>query len=133
MKKLLIITLALIMVTVPALADFESDFNSYAPMYSLDQLIKVSAFGYKLTNVEIMITDDITLYSSEKDIPELLSAACCTLRSIDNEGSMIDQYGKLLHAYFMARSGGEKRSTTESGVIIYFSISDDLATVRLVK
>lgn len=131
--KRLIIFIALILFAVPALADFESDFNSYAPMYSLDQLKKVSAFGYKLEKVEIMITDDITLYSSEKDIPELLSAACCTLRSIDNEGSMIDQYGRLLHAYFMARSGGEKQATTESGVIIYFSITNDLATVRLVK
>ena len=133
MKRIILFVVAFVMITSFACADFYDDFNEYSSMYGIENLEKVSSFGYKLPTVEIIATDEITLYSSEENIPDLLAASCCAMRCIDNQGNMLDQYGRLLHAYFMAKAGGEKRATTETGMLIFFTITPGLVTVRLVK
>ena len=134
MKKAIII-LVLVLFAVPAIADFQTDFDLFALIYGFDRLEKVSSSGYKLTTVEIMVTSEITLYAEENDIADLFAAACCAMRTIDNQGDMLDQYGRLLHAYFLSRAAGgeEKHATTETGIMIFFSTSSGLITVRLVK
>ena len=139
MKKILC-QIICIMIPLSALADqFLDDFNSYAvSMYGISEIKPVFAGSpktYASDSVEIM--DDgntITLCAENKDVIDLIAACCCALRSIDNQGNMLDQYGRILHAYFMARSGeGEKRATTDSGILIFVNIDSGLTNIKLVR
>ena len=133
MRKIAAIILA-ILLAAPAMADsFLDDFNYYASeIYDLNPLDPlVENVAYKSAEVEIMVADGIEIYS--EDALSVISAACCVLRVIDNTGSQIDQYGKVLHAYFLHKSGNESRATTDSGILIFFSEANDIYTIRLVK
>jgi hypothetical protein len=134
-KKVAIILTAAVLTVTPALADqFLDDFNTYADgLYGIPQITPVvENMTYKSTDVEIMNMGEVTIYG--ENALSVISAACCALRAIDNEGSQIDQYGRVLHAYFLNRSQGkESRATTETGVLIYFADENGLFTVRLVK
>jgi hypothetical protein len=134
-KKVAIILTAAVLTVTPALADqFLDDFNTYADgLYGIPQITPVvENMTYKSTDVEIMNMGEVTIYGENP--LSVISAACCALRAIDNEGSQIDQYGRVLHAYFLNRSQGkESRATTETGVLIYFADENGLFTVRLVK
>ena len=139
MKKILCLIVC-IMIPITALADqFLDDFNAYAvSVYGISEIKPVftgSPKTYASDFIEIM--DDgntVTLYAENKDVMDLIAAACCALRVIDNQGDMIDQYGRILHAYFLARSGeGEKRATTDSGMMVFVSIGLGMTTIRLVR
>ena len=137
MKKALSYAFVLILAAAPAFAEdiFLTDFNLYAePLFGI-QPIKaiVSGFSYKSDSVEIMVTGQETTIIGESPL-DVISASCCVLRCIDNEGSMIDQYGRVMFAYFLNRTKGiEARATTESGVLIYFSEASGIYTARLVR
>ena len=139
MKKIICLIIC-ILIPITAMADqFPDDFNSYAvSMYGISEIKPVftgSPKTYASDSIEVM--DDgntVTLYAENKDVMDLIAAACCALRVIDNQGDMIDQYGRILHAYFLARSGeGEKRATTDSGMMVFVSIGPGMTTIRLVR
>ena len=133
-KKVAVILTAAVLTVTPALADpFLDDFNSYRNLYHIPAIEPiVENISYRSTDVEIMNMGNIEIYG-ENPLP-VISAACCALRAIDNAGSQIDQYGRVLHAYFLLQSSGkESRATTETGVLIYFAEENGLFTVRLVK
>lgn len=136
MRKCFAVIFAAILLSVAsAFADsFLDDFNLYASeVYNIPQLQPlVENTSYKSDEVEVLISDDIEIYG--EDALSVITAACCSLRVIDNAGSQIDHYGKLLHAYFLYRSSGEEsRATTATGIEIYFSEAADIYSVRLVK
>lgn len=139
MKKFLCLIVCLIL-PLAALADdaFLDDFNDYAQyMYGIQPASCDDPDAMPL----FFTTGETTVFHySDHDViigedhMEAISAACCVFRCVDNSGSMIDQYGRILHAYFMARSaGGEKRATTESSISIYVSIDSGILTIRLVR
>jgi hypothetical protein len=134
--KVVIIILAIIVLSIaPASADsFLEDFNLYAEsLYNIQTLEPIIVeVSYKSADVEIMKTDEITIYG--QDALSVISAACCALRTIDNASSMIDQYGRIMNAYFMNQTQRtETRATTEAGVLIYFSEDNGIFEIRLVK
>lgn len=139
MKKILCLIVC-ILIPSSALADqFLDDFNTYAvSMYGISEIKPVftgSPKTYASDSIEIM--DDgntVTMMAENKDVIDLIAAGCCALRVIDNQGNMLDQYGRILHAYFMARAGeGEKRATTDSGMMVFVSIGPGMTTIRLVR
>ena len=133
-KKVAVILTAAVLTVTPALADpFLDDFNTYRNLYNIPVLEPVvENLSYKSADVEIMNMGNIEIYGENP--LSVISAACCALRAIDNAGSQIDQYGRVLHAYFLLQSSGkESRATTETGVLIYFAEENGLFTVRLVK
>lgn len=139
MKKILCLIIC-ILIPITALADqFLDNFNTYAvSMYGISEIKPVftgSPKTYASDSIEIM--DDgntVTLYAENKDVMDLIAAACCAMQVIDNQGDILDQYGRILHAYFLARSGeGEKRAATDSGMLVFVSIERGMTTIRLVK
>ena len=133
-KKVAVILTAAVLTVTPALADpFLEDFNSYRNLYHIPAIEPiVENISYRSTDVEIMNMGNIEIYGENP--LSVISAACCALRAIDNAGSQIDQYGRVLHAYFLLQSSGkESRATTETGILIYFSEENDIYTVRLVR
>ena len=141
MKRFICTFLALVLLPVLACADgFCDDFNAYAadvfgiaPAAVIFSSDTVST--YKTGSVEIMAEpEQVTIVGESAE--EVIAAACCALRCIDNGAGMIDQYGRTLHAYFMAKAAGDEaeyRATTESGMMIFFSIAAGFVTARLVK
>ena len=134
-KKVAVILTAAVLTVTPALADqFLDDFNTYADgLYGIPKIEPVvENMTYKSTEVEIMNMGEVAIYGGNPI--SVISAACCALRAIDNTGSQIDQYGRVLHAYFLFQSTGkESRATAETGTLIFFSEENGIYTVRLVK
>ena len=134
-KRIAVLLAAAILFVTPAFADsFADNFNLYASeIYGIPQLRPIiENISYESDEVEILTSVEISIYG--ENAMSVISAACCVLRVIDNAGSQIDQYGKILHAYFMNRSSGkESRATTDNEIIIYFSELSDIFTIRLVK
>ena len=133
-KKVAVILTAAVLTVTPAMADqFLDDFNTYADdLYGIPKIAPVvENMTYKSTDVEIMNRGEVTIYG--QDPLAVICAACCALRAIDNTGNMLDQYGRVLHAYFLHKPGKESRATTENGTLIYFSEENGLFTVRVVK
>ena len=134
-KQIAVIITAAILTATPALADqFLDDFNAYADgLYGIPLLEPVvENLSYKSADVEIMNLGEITIYGH--DPLSVISAACCALRAIDNSGSMLDQYGKVMHAYFLHNvRKAETRAATESGILLYLSEDNGLYSVRLVR
>ena len=134
-KKVAVILTAAVLTVTPAMADqFLDDFNTYADgLYGIPQIAPiVENMTYKSTNVEIMNMGEVAIYGENP--LSVISAACCALRAIDNQGDMLDQYGRVLHAYFLHNvKHRETRATTETGTLIFFSEENGVFTVRLVK
>ena len=136
MRKRIAIVLTAAVLTVStytAQADkFIEDFNSYAEGYGIPEIKPVvENISYKSSEVEILNIGEVDIYG-ENPI-SVISSACCALRAIDN-GSQIDQYGRVLHAFFLNKSSrNEARATTETGVLIFCSEEKGIYTIRLVK
>ena len=134
-KKVAVILTAAVLTVTPALADqFLDDFNTYADgLYGIPKIAPVvENMTYKSTDVEIMNMGEVAIYGENP--LSVISAACCALRAIDNQGDMLDQYGRVLHAYFLHNvQHRETRATTETGVLVFFSEENGVYTVRLVK
>ena len=137
MKKALALVLILILATVPAFAEdtFLSDFNAYAEgLYGISKITAVQAGKlYKSDVVEMIVTSQGAEIYGENPL-DVISAACCVLRVIDNSGNMLDQYGRVMHAYFLNNvRGKETRATTDSGILVFYSENNGICSVRLVK
>ena len=135
MRVIIIILAIIVMSIAPASADsFLDDFNLYAEnLYNIPALEPIIVeVSYRSDDVEIMKSDEITIFG--ENALSVISAACCVLRTIDNASSMIDQYGRIMNAYFMNQTQRtETRATTEAGVLIYFSENNGIFEIRLVK
>ena len=134
--------LIIVLFAVPACAedDFIESFNIYAEnVFGIPQ---IEYHGEK-AGMDYYTAASFYLYRNESGIAvfgtdaiSIISASCCALRCMDNPGSSIDQYGRILHAYFLARSrntGDKFTAVTESGVNVTLQISDDTVFVWLVK
>lgn len=141
MKKALLVFLAfLILISASAAEDdpFLSDFNAYAAaVFGISEIIQVDPDHYTAPDFEIMRdSGTVMIFGLIEDSETVLAAACCVLRCFDNMGSMIDQYGRVLHAYFMCRSRDadkEYRATTETGVQIFVQHFSDRLVIRIMK
>ena len=135
MKKQIAVILVVSVLSISqAFADpFLDDYNLYAEsIFGIPQLETITeSISYK-SDVTIMKSEDAIICGN--DPLSVISSACCALRVIDNAGSQLDQYGRILHAYFLNRTQGkETRSTTETGTLIFVSEENELFTIRLVK
>lgn len=133
--------LIIVLFTVPACAedDFIESFNIYA-----ENVFGIPQIQYQGTTAgtDLYLADTFSVYKDSSGIAvsgsdplAVISASCCALRCIDNPGSSIDQYGRILHAYFLARSrntGDRYTAVTESGASVAVQISDNIY-VWLVK
>ena len=141
MKKVAFL-LIIVLFAAPACAEdaFLDDFNTFAQaVFGIPQIEfqrKMDGLDYYASETFLLYKDDSTIAIFGTDDLEVISASCCALRCVDNPGSMLDQYGRILHAYFMARSrnNGEKvTATTKSGINVVTQISDSTLFVWLVK
>lgn len=141
MKKLLAVALIICSLESSAIAEtdqFLEDFNIYAQsLYGLQTIEKIYSdpvmAAYKSDDIEIMYeNDNYTVYGTEDQ--EVITAACCVMRAIDNQGSMIDQYGRIMNAYFLCKANGkESIATTENHVMILVDKENGVLSIRMVK
>lgn len=143
MRKLLAAILLIVLCFPPALSEdvFADDFSTYAEyMYGLDEITLISSaqetsvYAVGETMIALNTTGGaVTAVVTGTSFADVLTAACCVMRCVDNSGSMIDQYGRLMHAYFLARSRdpGMYHATTESSMRIGVSIDSDTLIVSL--
>ena len=116
---------------------FEEDFNDFSAMYGLEKLYLFMCDNpdkyYYSGDIMITYSDNIISVTGENAL-DVITVSCCVLRCIDNLGSMIDQYGRLLHTYFLHTSSNKQATaTTESGVRIAFGSADGIYHVGIVK
>ena len=142
MKKIIILLAVLLLTTESASADkFLDDYNDYAKfVYGIDPVEciessvasssykndKVTIFHYMWNDDRIIGTDDL----------EVISAACCVFRCVDNSGDRLDQYGRIMHAYFLAKArddGMQYHAATLSGYTVWVQISNNTLYIKLVK
>ena len=143
MKRVIIFTLALIVFAVPAFAEdpFLVDFNIYAEnVYGIPQICfqktTTDGFDYYSSDSFLIYRKDSSIAVFGNNHLDVISAACCTLRWMDNPGSRIDHYGKVMHTYFLARSqntGKAYSSVTETGIEITVQFSNETLFVWLVR
>ena len=137
MKRFLCVLLACLMVT-PAFADqFVDDFNDYTGLYGIENLTFFMSDDqvtyYTCGKAMVSYSDNMVTIMSE-DALDVITVSCCVLRCVDNSGSMIDQYGRLLHAYYLHKTGTEQATaTTVSGTHIFFTTIDGLFCVGVMK
>lgn len=133
MKRILVFTLSLILITVPAFADFLDDFNQNAEYWEIEPAKKTDD-SYISGSVLISQEDGTTLIGG-KDPVETLAVACCALDSIElNETFIIA--GRIFEAYLHALKSEEKRSyyaLQSFKVKVYVVIQDDMIFVALVE
>ena len=141
MKKLAAGALILCMMAGCAMADPESfveDYNLFAPaLFGIPEIEIVysdeTLMACRSETVELMITENSVEVFSEDPL-EAVSAACCSLRCIDNLASMIDQYGRVLHACFLCRvSEKEGTAVTANGIRITVCNNNGIWSVKLEK
>ena len=137
MKKFAFILIILVLFTVPAFADFLNDYNFYAEnVFGLNQLefVKNDTVMAKFSSgiSDLFVMRDSIIVSSENHL-DAISSACCVLRCVDNTGSQLDQYGRVLHAYYLSKaaSGELKTATTKSGFRISASIQDNILMITV--
>lgn len=141
MKKALLVFLAFLILISSAEAEndpFLSDFNVFAAhVFGISEIIQVEPDHYTAPDFEIMRDlNMVMVFGLIEDSETVLAAACCVLRCVDNMGNMLDQYGRVMHAYFMCRSrdaGKEYRATTETGVLIFVQRFSDRLVIRIMK
>lgn len=133
MKRLILITFSLLIIVVPASADFVDDFNRNAKYWEIEQATKTDG-SYMSGSVLISQKDGTTIIGG-KDPVETLAVACCALDSIElNENFIIA--GRIFEAYLHALKSEEKRSyyaLHSFKVKVYVVIQDDMIFVALVE
>ena len=113
MKRIIICSIILILVTVTAQADFLDDFNFYAEsLYGIKPVKLIDKDSvrtkYESDSVILFIQKDNSIFVSSENHLDAISAACCVLRCIDSTGNRIDQYGRILHAYYLSKTDNGK-------------------------
>ena len=138
MKRIFCIIICLL-IPVSACAGFLEDFNDFAVyVYGISPLSCADPEAVPLLcgsdAVQVIHSPEHDTITGKDDL-QVIAAACCVLRCTDNTGNRIDHYGRILHAYFMSKSGEagkEYRATTDSGILIYTKISEHGLIIKLV-
>ena len=107
MKRVILITLSLLVFVVPASADFIDDFNSHADFWGVNPA-KHSDLLYMSGSV-IISADEGTTTIGGTDPVETLAVACCVLDSIETNETFIIA-GRIFQAYLQALKSEEKFS-----------------------
>ena len=133
MKRVILITLSLLVFVVQASADFSDDFNSHADFWGVDPA-KHSDLLYMSGSV-IISTEEGTTTIGGTDPVETLAVACCVLDSIETNESFIIA-GRIFQAYLQALKSEENRSflaLRSYKTKVYITIRDDMVFVSLVE
>lgn len=138
-KRFVCALLALCLLPVCAFAleisTFVDDYNTYAEyLFGISKIEPVSlgSLEFRSDSVIVSIDECVSVFGS--DIMEVISSACCVLRCVDNAGDSLDQYARILHAYFLNRiKGKETRATTASGVLVFVDCHSGIYTIKVVK
>ena len=135
MKRIVSFILIILLLFSSACAadKFLDNYNFYAEsVYGIQQIRfdkKDSSYTqYVSDTVYVCIWTDGSISVISKNHLDAISAACCVLRCIDNKGNRIDQYGRILHAYYlsMSASGEMKTAVTENKISITVNTNHDL-------
>ena len=133
MKRVISFIIILVIFTVPAFAEdkFMDDYNFYA-----ENVFHISPIGpVEDAVITVYASDNVELFPMNKSIIirsathfDAICSACCVLRSLDNAGNRVDQFGRIMHIYFLAKSapGEIKIATTESGIQIAAQIDKNM-------
>ena len=127
----------LLSVSMAAADAFLDDFNLYAEaVYSIDKLSVVhedeTMAAYRAGTVEIMRTDgEISIFGESAE--DVIAFACCAIRCMNDTGSLIDQYGRILHSFFLCKAGREGRAVTESGITVFTTAENGIYSIKLVQ
>ena len=138
MKKVILITLSLILITVPAFADFLDDFNRYAEIHGLSsakQFISDDGSVYYMSDFVILTSEDNRITVAGQDHIQTLAVACCALDSIDQKESYSESSGRIFVTYLDALKAEDKTaySVLYGYIKIYVVIADDLILVNMVE
>ena len=138
MKKVILITLSLILITVPAFADFLDDFNRYADIHGIAQAKQfVSGDGsvYYMSDFIILTSENNKITVAGQDHIQTLAVACCALDSIDQKESYSESSGRIFVTYLDALKAEDKTaySVLYGYIKIYVVIADDLILVNMVE
>lgn len=136
MKRIILITLSLLIVVVPASADFIDDFNSHADFWQVNPTEqKADNTGvYYASGQVIVLYDDESVTIAGKEPVETLAVACCALDSIDQNESF-EIAGRIFETYLHALKSDEKYSYSvlwSFKTKVYITIRDDIVIVSLV-
>ena len=127
------ITLSLLIIIVPASADFIDDFNSHAEYWGVDPAKQSDSF---LMSGSVLISqEEGTITIGGTDPAGILAVACCALDSIELNESFIIA-GRIFETYLHALKSEEKRSYNalqSFKVKVYVIINDNMVFVSLVK
>ena len=138
MKKVILITLSLILITVPAFADFLDDFNRYADIHGIAQAKQfVSGDGsvYYMSDFIILTSENNKITVAGQDHIQTLAVACCALDSIDQKESYSESSGRIFVTYLDALKAEYKTaySVLYGYIKIYVVISDNMIFVSMME
>lgn len=137
-KAFIILLICVLLHASMAAADaFLDDFNLYAEaVYSINKLETIheddTMTAYRAGTVEIMRTDgEISIFGESAE--DVITFTCCAIRCMDDTGSLIDQYGRILHSFFLCKAGREGRAVTESGITVFTTAENGIYNMKLVQ
>ena len=142
MKKVVCIALLLCMVCSVASAEYDLfNFNVYAGVFGCELLeegtgTKTSAGIINYNAMDCIVSFDEegkTIYvygKSENFLPYCMAAV---MAFEPQTSTFIENCGKVLGSYLMARNNGEQMNQTTSGYIIDFSPNDDKMIFMIMK
>ena len=137
MKRILLIALSILIIAVPASADFIDDFNDHAALWQIstaDQKTDTDDIYYLSGKVLISYNDE-TVTIAGKDPVETLAVACCALDSIDTNESF-EIAGRIFETYLHALKSEDNYSYSAFRIYkteIYVTIQDNITVVNLVR
>ena len=136
-KAFIILLICALLFSSAAADPFLDDFNLYAEaFYAIDKLAVIHEddilAAYRAGTVEIMRTDgEISIFGESAE--DVITFTCCAIRCMDDTGSLIDQYGRILHSFFLCKAGREGRAVTESGITVFTTAENGIYSIKLVQ
>ena len=136
-KAFFVLLICALLFSSAAADAFLDDFNLYAEsFYAIDKLAVIHEddilAAYRAGTVEIMRTDgEISIFGESAE--DVITFACCAIRCMDDTGSLIDQYGRILHSFFLCKAGREGRAVTESGITVFTTAENGIYSIKLVQ
>jgi len=136
-KAFIILLICALLFSSAAADPFLDDFNLYAEaFYAIDKLAVIHEddilAAYRAGTVEIMRTDgEISIFGESAE--DVITFTCCAIRCMDDTGSLIDQYGRILHSFFLCKAGREGRAVTESGITVFTTAENGIYSIKLVR
>ena len=142
MKKVICIALLLCLVCSVASADYSIfNFNVYAGVFGCDLLeegtgTKTSSgiINYKAMDCIVSFNEEGTSIYVYGKSENFLSYCMAAVMAFEPDSStFVENCGKVLGCYLMARNNGEQMNMTAGGYIIDFSPNDDKMIFMIMK